>query len=190
MLKNYFLLNLLLVLIITILGVTLYKVLTMPVDIPTKAAVVSPRKIVKKPARTIARIDSSSYDVIAFKNLFHPSRSTTDKMAKVPAKPVSPRDTPQLFGTIITGDKKIAILENPSTKKSGTYNVNDSVAGFVVSEILEEKVILKSGAEIVEVKLRSDKKFKAAKRMRRPKTLRKSPQRRKARRVSRRERRR
>ena len=166
--------------IIVLLGIRLHNVLTTDIKIPTKASAVSPQKIDKKLTKKSDRINSSSYDVIASKNLFHPSRSTAQKPSEV-SRPVSKNDIPQLFGTIITNDKKLAILEDQSSKRSTLYKVNDSVAGFVVSQILENKVILLKDGESIEVTLRADKKFKKSKRTQtRQRTIRKAPKQRKS----------
>lgn len=166
----------------------MHTVLTTDAEIPTKPTALTPRKIEKKLTRKIEPRGSSSYDVIASKNLFHPSRSSINKKPPEVTRPVSKNDIPQLFGTIIMDDKKLAILEDQSTKKSILYKVNDSVSGFIVSQILENKVILKKGGESIEVNLRADKKFKAPNRiLTRRKTIRKAPkQRRRPSRVGRR----
>jgi len=161
MFRNYFLLNLLLILIISFLGTWLYKVLAAPIEIPTKPSIESLRKYKIKPVAKLSRADSSSYDVILSKNLFHPSRSINEKPAEI-STPVSKDELPQLFGTIIMEENKLAILEDQSTKKSQVYKVNDSIAGFTVYKIMENKVLLQKGDESIEVSLRSDKKFKPA----------------------------
>ena len=178
-LRNYFALNLLLILIAAFLGIRLHNVLTSDIEIPTKATAISPRKIENKHIRKGAHSDSLSYDVITSKNLFHPSRSSMNKKPLEIAQPVTKSEIPQLFGTIITNEKKLAILEDRTTKKSNLYKVNASVSGFIVSQILENKVILLNGGESIEVDLRADKKFKAPKRIQaRRKTIRKAPERR------------
>ena len=46
-------------------------------------------------------------------------------------------------------------------KKTKSYRINDLIAGFVISEILKDKVVLLSGVDKIEIKLREDKGIKA-----------------------------
>ncbi len=66
-------------------------------------------------------------------------------------------EAPKLFGTIIMKYKKIAIFEDPITKITRIYNINDSVAGFIILDIQEDRVILLWGEEEIEVYLRDAK---------------------------------
>ena len=163
------------------MGVKLYAVLTTSFIVPTEATAVTPRKIRNKSEVTGTRPDSSIYDLISTQNLFHPSRSMiNEKPAVEVSLPVETNDLPQLFGTIILDDKKLAILEDQATKKSSLYQVNNVVSGFIVSQILENKIILQKGSESIEVKLRSDKKFKQPRRTQaRQRAIRKAPKQRK-----------
>jgi len=136
----------------------LHKSLTADIKIPTEPARVTPQETDNKSERKSTSSASSSYDVIVSKNLFHPSRSMNKKPAEA-AQPVSKNELPQLFGTIILKDKKLAILEDKSTKKSTLYKIDESVSGFVIAQILENKVVLQKDGELIEVNLREDKKF-------------------------------
>jgi hypothetical protein len=106
-------------------------------------------------------VSEASFKIIRDQDLFRPSRSAPSKTREKIEKVAAPKNTPRLFGTIILGDNKTAILEDSETKTTKTYRVNESVSGFVVSEILEDKVILLSGSEKVEVRLRDDKGIKS-----------------------------
>ncbi len=74
----------------------------------------------------------------------------------IPMKFATP-EAPKLFGTIIMKYKKIAIFEDPITKITRIYYINDSVAGFIILDIQKDKVILLWGEEEIEVYLRDSK---------------------------------
>lgn len=56
----------------------------------------------------------------------------------------SPEGLPILFGIIIIGDTKKAILYNPNTNERITVEEGDSVAGYKVEKILPDEVIVSS----------------------------------------------
>jgi hypothetical protein len=116
--------------------------------------------------RTISKrervLNEASYQIIVDKDLFRPSRTPIKGNGQITA-PLSPKERPKLFGTMIMDSRRFAILEDPSTKASKIYYLNDSFSGFTVSEILEDKVILKRGDESIEVKLREKKDVKLPK---------------------------
>ena len=91
-------------------------------------------------------------------DLFQPDRKLPAEKAPEAKQTVQPGNTPRLFGTIILGDKKTAILEDPDTKATKIYSINDSIAGYVVSEISSNKVVLLLNDESVEDKLQDEKK--------------------------------
>lgn len=161
MLRNYFFVNLVLVIIITFLGIELYKVFAYSVDIPSGPEIQTEEKSVTDNKRKEAALHEGSFQIISNMNLFSPARSAPlikkDKTAKA-----GPKNAPRLFGTIILNSIRTAILEDPDTKTTKTYRVNESVAGFVISEILEDKVVLLSDGEKVEVRLREDKGIKTS----------------------------
>jgi hypothetical protein len=91
------------------------------------------------------------YAIISEKNLFRPDRTewVIEKPAdsKMVDKKVDP-DKLQLFGTIIVGDKRSALIHEKKPKKKDTakgneiYFLGDYVGGYVVSAIDEKKVEL------------------------------------------------
>src|SRR4030067_13587 len=101
MIRNYFLLNLLLIVIIGVLG-------------------------------------SKLYHVVKY------------KAAEKPPLP-SP---PKLYGTVILNNNKTAILEQSDTRTTKVYRINDTISGYTVLEIHEDKVVLSGNDEKVEVRLR------------------------------------
>jgi len=165
MIRNYFLLNVVLFTVIILLGSKLYDAWTTTLDIPEIAG--QQQAQVHKPERAAGKegtLNETVFNVIVQKNLFHPSRSIRTK-APDPIRPLSPAEKPQLFGTMIMTNTEFAIFENPSTKKTHIYYVNDEVGGFVVSDIQADKVMLLRDGESIEIRLRDDKKFKAPKPM-------------------------
>jgi len=91
------------------------------------------------------------YAVISEKNLFRPDRTewVIEKPAdsKMVDKKVDP-DKLELFGTIIVGDKRSALIHEKKPKKKGKakgneiYSLGDYIGGYVVSAIDEKKVEL------------------------------------------------
>jgi type II secretory pathway component PulC len=156
MVRNYFLINLLLILTISVLGFKFYKVATDRVTLP--AAPVAQEKQTRVPSvKHVERsVNAASYDVISDLDLFRPSRSPAErKEVKTQKGPL--KDPPKLFGTIILNKLKTAILEDPDTKSTKNYSVNDTVAGYVITDILQDKVVLQRDGETYEVKLRESK---------------------------------
>jgi len=154
MLRNYFFINILLLALTGLLGFKLYGTLSYKMEMPVAA---KQEKKEGAPPRREEKVvlNEAPFQVISRLDLFRPTRS--------PAPPVSmqqaaPKVPPRLFGTVILNNEKSAILEDPGTKLTRAYRVNDSIAGFVVSDILEDKVVLKSDGDRVEVRLREVKK--------------------------------
>lgn len=168
MLRNYFLINLALISIISVLGYNFYGVVTDKTAIPSSAIV---EKGTEKKAQGNAyekKLNTAAFNVISKKDLFKPSRSSSSAVEGTKNEEIS-KDMPKLFGTIIINENKTAILEDPSSKSTKTYRINDSVAGYVITDILEEKVVFSANGEKIVVKLREDKGVKPPKRsVRRP----------------------
>jgi type II secretory pathway component PulC len=154
MLRNYFLLNIILLVIIGFLGVKFYKVYKYTPGIPEPAVKQVQKEI--EPAKTEdIPVDPAFFQIIANMDIFRPSRSLFKEESGQQAIAKNP---PRLFGTIILGNEKTAILEDPNTKSTRTYRVNEPIAGYVVSEILEDRVVLSWNGEKSEVRLREEKK--------------------------------
>ena len=155
-----------LVIMLGFLGFKFYKVVTYSMDIPFEAVVEEGQKSKDIDIKFKGKVpDKASFQIISRKNLFNPTRAAS---APVLTTPKNGRTSyPKLFATIIRGSDSIAIIEDPGTKKTKSYSINDLVAGFVISEILVDRVMLLSGAEKIEIKLRDDKGIKTS----RPKSL-------------------
>ncbi len=158
--RNYFLINILFLVIIGLLSFTFYKTWTKPYDIPDRSTVTL-KDAAKGPVPfQEEKIIESSFQAISEKDLFRPSRASAPETAS--SKPLSSRESPRLFGTMIMNNKNVAILEDPSTRTTKLYYVNDSISGFVITDIEKEKVTLTKGTDIVEIKLRDNKGFKSS----------------------------
>lgn len=156
MLRNYFLLNLLLALIIVGLGLELYDVISHPLQMPSEAVA---EDIQRRSVDFTDRgkvINESDFDAISRLDLFRPSRTASlknDKKTDLP--PLKP--PPKLFGTVILNGNKTAILQDSDTRSTKVYRINEFVSGYKVIDILEDRVILLANEDKVEVKLREDK---------------------------------
>ncbi|NOZ68960.1 MAG: hypothetical protein GXP46_06890 [Deferribacteres bacterium] len=158
MLRNYFLINLVLVIIILFLGYSLYSAVTRPLEMPSAPAAEGEAGKEAGTGRPVEKpLNENSFRIISRMDIFRPSRSAPAlELKKTPEVFVS-KGTPRLFGTVILDNDKTAILEDPDTKKTKAYRINESVAGFVIADIMKNRVVLLRNGEKVEVKLREDK---------------------------------
>ena len=155
MLRNYFFINIVLIIVAGLLGLKLYGAIFKHQEIFPKLDTDVVKKDKKKSAGIDTRPRGGNFDIIKTKNLFNPERTAPEEESVVST--VALGNPPKLFGTIILNNERTAILEDPDSKKTGNYRVNDKVAGFTISEIQEDKVILSSGSDKVTVRLRENK---------------------------------
>ena len=97
----------------------------------------------------------ATYDVVASKNLFNPSRS------EVGTASVAPVAKPLLYGIVLKDGAPAAFLEDPVTKKVTSYKVGDSLAGGQLERIEADRVVIRRGEGTFEVLLRDPAKPKA-----------------------------
>jgi hypothetical protein len=86
-----------------------------------------------------------SYEIIVTKNLFSSSRTEGEKRASLRAE-----SEIKLRGTLVWGKHKAALIEMPDLKGPNTLKdvkIGDTVAGYRVANILDDKVVLKSERE-------------------------------------------
>lgn len=164
MLRNYFFINMCLVFVIGLLGFKLYNVSAYTVEIPASSEIEDVKKDSIKTKHKEGVFNESSFQIISKMDLFRPSRKPPAVKEEKKMKETPKKNIPRLFGTIILGDIKSAILEDPDSKTTKSYRINESVSGFTVAEILEDRVVLLSGSEKVEVRLRDEKGIKSKKR--------------------------
>ncbi|HLA50105.1 MAG TPA: hypothetical protein VJ000_02810 [Thermodesulfovibrionia bacterium] len=164
MLRNYFLINLILLIIVGMLGLRLYKTWVKPLDIAAQKTLQETQKDknISEDKKTEEKKELSFnekvYNVIVQNDLFRPSRSAP-QIEEIPLYFLD--NPPKLYGTIIMGNDKSAILEDPKTKTTKLYRLNDLFGGFTISDIQDNKVVLLMGDESIEVKLREIKTITA-----------------------------
>lgn len=156
MIRNYFLLNLLLILVIGVLGNKLYHVVKYKAEIPAEAGTGEVRQEDIAVGHTDKVLDDNAFEPISVMDLFRPSRTAPSAENKAAEKPPLPAP-PKLFGTVILNNNKTAILEQSDTKTTKVYRINDTISGYTVLEIHEDKVVLLGNDEKVEIRLRDDK---------------------------------
>ena len=165
MLRNYFLINLILLIIVGMLGLRLYKTWVKPLDITAQKTLQQTQQKDKKISedkkteeKKELSFNETVYNVIVQNDLFRPSRSAP-QVDEIPLQILA--NPPKLYGTIIMGNDKSAILEDQNTKTTRLYRLNDLFGGFTISDIQENKVVLSMGDESIEVKLREIKTITA-----------------------------
>jgi len=111
------------------------------------------------------------YAIISEKNLFRPDRKEwviEEQDSKIVDKKIDPNEL-ELYGTIIIGDKKSALIHDKKSKSKGRgkakennkqaeiYSLGDYVGGYVVSAIGEKRVVLDYYGEKVTLYLHEGK---------------------------------
>ena len=164
MLRNYFLINLILLIIVGVLGLRLYKTWIKPLDIAAQKTLQQTQKDKKisehkkTEEKKELSFNETVYNVIVQNDLFRPSRSAP-QVEEISLQFFA--NPPKLYGTIIMGNDKSAILEDPNTKTTRLYSLNDLFGGFTISDIQDNKVVLSRGDKSIEVKLREIKTITA-----------------------------
>ncbi|MBI4844597.1 MAG: hypothetical protein HY809_09820 [Nitrospirae bacterium] len=155
-LRNYFIVNLLFIVLIILTGIKAYDVFLYSYELPVKPDAKESTQETVPIAPSAGFPDESVYNVVYEKNIFSPSRGPESAPAQAAETAVS-QEVPKLFGTIITGKIKSAFLSDPATKATRNYYVNDMIGVFQIKEIHEDMVVLSWGDETVEIRLRDDK---------------------------------
>ena len=99
-----------------------------------------------------------SYNVIAAKHLFNPSRAEGGPAPAAQAVPLPPK--PILLGLVVDGPQSRAYLEDPTTKRVFGYQIGDAVAGGRLEQIAGDKVVITRSDGPMEVLLRDPSKPK------------------------------
>lgn len=94
----------------------------------------------------------SDYAVIAEENLFHPKRIIPQEQASVIQQVPKPEFV--LYGTLITDGLRIAYMEDKKAKekkdtrkKQTALRIGDTLSGFILVEVDDDKVIMKRAGE-------------------------------------------
>ncbi|RMG58403.1 MAG: hypothetical protein D6713_07830, partial [Deltaproteobacteria bacterium] len=135
-----------------------------PADIPSVEVETekAPAKLMEEAVPAGGRISLKDFDVIVEKNPFHPERKIpTVEEKKAVFTPPPPPPQFVLYGTLISGTEKIAIMEDRRSpvilrsgrKKVSVLTVGEELSGYRVVDILPEKVVMEKGGEKVEVPL-------------------------------------
>jgi len=151
MLRNYFLINLILIVILSLLGVKLYRTFWATEGMPTSSEIKQKRDtdVTKKSALIL---NEANFEVITQKDLFRPSRSASEKKDEKISENAVPQNPPKLFGTIILENEKTAILQDSESRTTKIYKLNELISGYAIAEILEDKVVLVKDGKKYEVK--------------------------------------
>jgi hypothetical protein len=130
---------------------------------PVPEARAAPR-LAAEAARSEPRHGLASYDGIAAKNLFSPTRTevaASGAVAGAIAPPAPPAPKPLLHGVVI-GETAVAYLEDPTSKRVASYRVGDSIAGGKLESIAADRVVLRRSDGMLEVKLKDPAKPRPA----------------------------
>jgi type II secretory pathway component PulC len=156
MFRNYFILNIILIVIVSFLGVKFYKTVISKKERPAIVAVKKAETEEDKAVLQEKPVDTESFGVIAEKDIFRPSRTAPLEGADAAAE-MPPKNPPTLFGTLIVGSEKTALLKEDAGKTARMYRVNESISGYLIVDIQDDKVLLQAGGQMIEVKLRGKK---------------------------------
>jgi len=81
------------------------------------------------------------YDVIATRTLFHPNRSEPTRSEAI-AQMLPPAPALALYGVVISGDTRLAYVEDLATRQIVGYMTGDKLAGGQVERIEPDRVVI------------------------------------------------
>jgi hypothetical protein len=154
--RRLLLLNLVLVTAGVVFSVYIVRTLLASHQLPASPSVTAPpadRALTEESARAAPPL--ASYDLIAARNLFNPSRSEAGTAVGAPVS------KPLLYGIVLKDGAPEAFLEDPVTKKVLAYRTGDQVAGGRLERIETDRVVIRRGEGTFEVLLRDPQKAKA-----------------------------
>jgi len=154
--RRLLLLNLVLVTAAVVFSVQIVRIFVASPRLPASPPTTAP-SAERPPAEESARPTPSlaTYDVVARRNLFTPTRSETATAAAA----AGPK--PILYGIVLKDGAPAAFLEDPVTKRVISYKPGDQVAGGQLERIESDRVVIRRGEERIEVLLRDSTKPKA-----------------------------
>ncbi|MEW6740398.1 MAG: hypothetical protein ACOYU2_03755 [Nitrospirota bacterium] len=153
--RSHFLLNVILIAIAGFLGFKLYNSLSRPPDIPF-LAVQGQATSDEEEVQAKVRVDErSDFQTIVKRDIFRPDRKEPEDILRLSSPSLFP--LPRLVGIAIFGNESMAFFEDPITKAVKVCRIKDSIAGFTVHKIQQDRVVLLRGDERVEVKIREIK---------------------------------
>lgn len=89
------------------------------------------------------------YTAAARQNPFHPERNDVIEQPAAQARPTGP--PPLIYGSIIMGDTRFALMANEQSPKPEKVLEGDTFEGYKLVEVLPESVVLESSAGRSEV---------------------------------------
>jgi len=153
--RRLLVLDIFLIVVSATLIVSISRVLFVPDRLPTiripQAAAVFP---LPPDGREPAGRMSAGYEVIAARNLFDPGRSEKMHSAGV-VLDAALQPKPLLYGVILSDDRALglAYLQDPVTRRIAGYRIGDPLAGGRIESIERDRVLIRRGAELVEVSM-------------------------------------
>jgi Type II secretion system protein C len=113
-----------------------------------------------EPPGASERLDT--YNLIAAKHLFSPSRSEAAATQVAAASATPPLVKPLLHGVVVDGDASLAFLEDPGSKRTVAYRIGDAVAGGQLVQIAVDRISIHRADGQLDVTLNDPSKPKAA----------------------------
>ena len=152
--KGYTLINLGLIAVIVILAGNIYNIWSDYMKKPSSIIIKTSRNISSihkkdNPSRKLK--PSIFYQPIIDKNLFHPSRKVIEQREMSNFK-IAPSKF-ILSGIVFIDGKKIAIVEDPVSRKVDRYNEGDKILDYTIYKITRDKIFLRKNGESFELKL-------------------------------------
>jgi type II secretory pathway component PulC len=159
--KGYTLINLGLIAMIAILIGKIYNIWDDYMKKPSSIIIKTSRNIsnIHKKDNPVKKLKPSIfYQPIIDKNLFHPSRNVTEPKERFNSK-IAPSKF-ILSGIVFIDNKKIAIVEDPVSRKVAKYNEGDNILDYTIYKITRDKIFLRKNGESFELKLFDKRKRK------------------------------
>jgi type II secretory pathway component PulC len=98
----------------------------------------------------------AAYEVIATRTLFHPNRSEPTRSEAI-ASILPPAPTLPLYGVVISGDTRLAYLQDLATKQILGYRTGDKLAGGQIERIEPDRVVIMRADGPIEIMLHRPK---------------------------------
>ncbi|MBU1053893.1 MAG: hypothetical protein KKC46_08695 [Proteobacteria bacterium] len=150
MLRKYYLINAILISVVILLGYKLYADIQKPIDnLPSANKTESAIPLAVKEIKPEAISTYNNYKIIEEKDLFRPEREMTKNQENV----INDSPPPELVGIIINKSGGKAFFMDPVLKTTKVYKKNNTVSGYMIQDILENKVVLTRGGEKSELKI-------------------------------------
>ncbi len=151
--RRFALLNAALVIVALVSAAYMVNELRAPAPAPSRRPSPPPQPVAAP--ELPAAEPASSFNMVAARNLFSPTRSEAP-VAASPAAPQLPK--PNLYGIILRDGAPVAYLEDPASKRVGGYRVGDAVAGGTLKTIGADHVVLTRVEGDISVRLRDPSK--------------------------------